>query len=231
MMEFLRALAPSHATAKTRAVPVLRSRFDDRWPLTRLPAVHVETPAQSSQAENRERVATSPAITRSVERAREDSEVAATSADRAIVTQADGRVTMPLAPEPLSVLSTRETVAGAEHAIAVPRVVDDALALPRATQRLSVPLRAAAVPAGVTMPEPAAPAPARAPLSSNVVAARAESRSDARPVIHVTIDRIEVRAPSAPERPSSRPRVRSTTSASLSDYLRSRQSSRSGGSS
>ena len=57
MMEFLRALAPTHAaTARTCAVPVLQSRFADSWPLTRLPAVHVETPAQSALADTRERL-------------------------------------------------------------------------------------------------------------------------------------------------------------------------------
>ena len=60
-----------------------------------------------------------------------------------------------------------------------------------------------------------------APLSAAAVAERKATQTNPRPVIHVTIDRIEVRAPAA-TRPASRPaRTRETApTVSLKDYLR-----------
>jgi hypothetical protein len=60
-----------------------------------------------------------------------------------------------------------------------------------------------------------------APLSAAAVAERKATQTNPRPVIHVTIDRIEVRAP-ATTRPAARPgRTRETApTVSLKDYLR-----------
>jgi hypothetical protein len=231
----LRTLAPSHAAAKTRAVPVVRSRFEDSRPLAHPPAAHLETSALESIAEPREMAGIHRAITRSVEPARDDDAASQMPADRNVVTTTESRVTLsrvaeqpsvPSTPQPLSVHAvpaTREAAERRERARAVPRGVERPAIL-RAAQPVSAPLSIAP-----SMPEPVGSPAARGPLSSGTVAARSESRSDGRPIIHVTIDRIDVRAPSVPERASSRPRSRSNTSASLSDYLRSRQSSRSGG--
>jgi hypothetical protein len=57
-----------------------------------------------------------------------------------------------------------------------------------------------------------------APLSSAVVAGRAMAAREQPPVIHVTIDRLEVRAPARAEPARQRPRPQPTVS--LSDYLR-----------
>jgi hypothetical protein len=59
------------------------------------------------------------------------------------------------------------------------------------------------------------------PLSAIAVAARSAARADNRPVIHVAIDRIEVRTPAAPSR-SAAPVPKRTRAAgvSLSEYLR-----------
>jgi hypothetical protein len=242
MMEFLRALAPSHAAAKTRAVPVVRSRFESGRPLSHLPAVQVETLSQDSIADQRETTGHHGAITPLIASAREDETARVKPEDRHVVTRTDSRVTMSPVSEPLSVRSTsqaaparavpatRETAEAAERVRAVPGAIAPPASL-RAAHQLSGPLQTAAWPVGLTMPEAAGSVPGRGPLSSGAVAVRSESRSDARPIIHVTIDRIDVRAPSVPERTSSRPRSRSHTSASLSDYLRARQTPRSGGTS
>ena len=67
----------------------------------------------------------------------------------------------------------------------------------------------------------------QSPLSDQTVASRAASTRDERPIIHVTIDRIEVRAPSA-ERKSApdKPRAKQAPSISLAEYLRGRAGGR-----
>jgi len=71
-----------------------------------------------------------------------------------------------------------------------------------------------------TTRSPPLPVTRAAPLSGAVFAGRMTAARDERPVVHVTIDRIEVRAP-APQKPAAeqrRPRLQPTVS--LSDYLR-----------
>jgi hypothetical protein len=71
---------------------------------------------------------------------------------------------------------------------------------------------------------PAPPAPPRdvraAPLSAAVVSSRTSTAHDDRPVIQVTIDRIEVRAPAADKPGPSARRQRPEPTVSLSEYLR-----------
>jgi len=59
-----------------------------------------------------------------------------------------------------------------------------------------------------------------APLSDAVVAARPRSPREERPVIHVTIDRLDVRVPAAPNAAAERRKARPLPSQSLADYLR-----------
>jgi hypothetical protein len=59
-----------------------------------------------------------------------------------------------------------------------------------------------------------------APLSDVVIAARPRAPREERPVIHVTIDRLEVRAPTAPKAAVERRKSRPLPSQSLADYLR-----------
>ena len=59
-----------------------------------------------------------------------------------------------------------------------------------------------------------------APLSRGIVAGREMAARDERPVIHVTIDRIDVRAPLAPKAASEPRRSRPQPTMSLADYLR-----------
>jgi hypothetical protein len=67
-------------------------------------------------------------------------------------------------------------------------------------------------------------------MSSRALAARITPHAEQAPIINVTIDRIDVRAPAAPERakPSARSRP-SPPNQSLSDYLRGREPERRGG--
>jgi len=97
--------------------------------------------------------------------------------------------------------------------------------MPRSSRR-----GAAAVPAFVVSPAvpPVAPMPSRdtPPLSDAALATRVGTEREAPPVVHVTIDRIDVRAPdlSKPDAPSKPPRRHPAIS--LSDYLRGRSGSR-----
>jgi hypothetical protein len=75
--------------------------------------------------------------------------------------------------------------------------------------------------------QPTSPA---TPLSAAALAARMPARSEAPPVVHVTIDRIDVRAAPTPARAPSTPRVRhGAPSVSLADYLRAGSKPPSGG--
>ena len=58
------------------------------------------------------------------------------------------------------------------------------------------------------------------PLSDAVVASRPRAPREERPVIHVTIDRLEVRAPAASKVVAERRKPRPLPSQSLADYLR-----------
>jgi hypothetical protein len=68
--------------------------------------------------------------------------------------------------------------------------------------------------------EDAAPAAVLSPLSDAAVASRPRAPRDERPVIHVTIDRLEVRAPATPKAAVERRKSRPLPSQSLADYLR-----------
>jgi hypothetical protein len=237
MMNFLRALAPSHATAKTRAVAVVPSRFEDSDPLVHLPAANVAaTPVPDPAEDLRD-------VTRVGVSAREDNTGRPTPADRDVVIAAiRGPVATSPAPDqtharstsqPLDVRAAAGTLEGAEradHARPVP-YANERLPFPRGAQPVGTPLPAPAAASSRHVVDVAEPRHDRGPLSSSAVAARVASRGETPPVIHVTIDRIDVRAPSAPERAESRPRPRSNATGSLSDYLRSRQTARPGGSS
>lgn len=79
---------------------------------------------------------------------------------------------------------------------------------------------------------PVVPTRMVSPLSEAALATRTTQAREQRPVIHVTIDRIEVRAPASPERRAApvKPRAASPT-VSLSDYLRARGPTQPGGAS
>jgi hypothetical protein len=87
-------------------------------------------------------------------------------------------------------------------------------AAPPARPRVTAPATPAAA-------QPAIAPPIANPLSPRTVAARAQAAEPPRPVIHVTIDRIDVRTPTAPARAPAPAKPRAAApSVSLADYLR-----------
>jgi hypothetical protein len=237
MMDFLRALAPSHSTAKTRALPVVLSRFESRRPLAHvMTAAVIETPGHDP-AHGVRRVARlpEPAAGGGIERT--------SPTDEEVVTPAsDGRLAaLPAAEEahtrstspPVQVrvdVNTGNTAEPAGQVRLMPQA-NEAIASLRAVPTVTTSRRAPALTIGRDVADVAGPQNGHGPLSPGAVAARVAQPAEIRPVIHVTIDRIDVRAPAGPERASSRPRPRANASGSLTDYLRSRQNGRPGGAS
>ena len=100
---------------------------------------------------------------------------------------------------------------------------------PRDTIEADAPLHTHAPPPFQAAAPATAHIAARPPLRDSVIEQRvAARRTSAPPVVHVTIDRIDVRVPPAPPAPRPAARPRSAASATpLADYLRQRD--RSGG--
>lgn len=80
---------------------------------------------------------------------------------------------------------------------------------------------------------PPAPPARTAPISAAAIETLAAARVPPRPVIHVTIDRIDVRAPATAPRaaPANRSRSSMAPGVSLADYLRAGPRRRDGGAS
>ena len=237
MMDFLRALAPSRAAARTRALPVVPSRFDSERPMAHVMKTAAnETPAQDPADGVRD-------VARVPESAREHGVEWASLTDEAAVTaKSDERFatsprveqartrSMSRPPQVRAEVNTRDTAERAGQVRPLPPA-SHAVAVARAGQTVTTSQREPTVTIGRRVSNTEGPPNGDGPLSSGAVAARVVPPAEIRPVIHVTIDRIDVRAPSGPERASSRPRHRSHSSGSLTDYLRTRQTGRPGGSS
>ena len=134
-------------------------------------------------------------------------------------------------PAPLSTAhassSESETARAASTPIAPPPAFVGHASLPPtsdAHHAARAVLPAEASPATQSVP-PRSPTPiGRAPLGQNVIAERvavAREPREQRPVIHVAIDRIDVRAPATPASPAAAPRARQRPTRSLADYLAS----------
>lgn len=237
MMEFLRGLAPQPANDAARAVAVLPSRFESVWPLRATPAPPASTRVEPAAA-------ALPAI--GIASATASISPAADSvAERPVPTPT--RRTHGGHVESTTLPSVARAVLGPPADSPHPerarpsRPVDSAL--PRHAARFASTLgvsRSTSRTASVRATDsPAAPvaaglpvAPRHAPLSANALAGRTTQGSERRPVIHVTIDRIDVRVPASPDRPKPSPRSRAAPpSVSLTDYLRPRESGRRGGAS
>lgn len=138
-------------------------------------------------------------------------------------------------PPPSTLAQTQHDTRPTEVARSVPasRSLDDGLGarpaavpvrsdVPSATQSRPLRISAETVPA-INGPSDEggqrAPAPV-APLSDAAVASRPRAPREERPVIQVTIDRLEVRAPAAPKAAAERRKPRPVPSQSLADYLR-----------
>lgn len=218
-MDFLRRLAPpSIDPDRAHAVPLLSSRFASDAPLRSapMPSEEAPVPAAASPAEailptralrspravsddaTRAAPLAAPGQSRKGDNAIERAEVtaAARSANRAAAAALDRPAPAHITSmaQPLPAAQSHAELAGID-AVARPRVHIDA--------------------------QPALAA--RLPLSQQALDARVAVARPTRPVIHVTIDRIDVRAPAAPRAADpARPPRSSTLSVPLADYLRGR---------
>jgi len=242
MMEFLRGLAPRRAADATRASAVLPSRFAIGGPLSAVPAVPLSTvatgdewPAQTA-SEPRPQAAVQPVVDPFAgARAPATAHVDASASTRTVVESrpADGPTTR---VAPRTSRDDRGQWAPPSLPLAQPRALDSTRKAPLTVSEPVVAQRSAGVALAATPPvvigssgaqsteraAPPLPVPAvAAPMSDAALAARTSSRADQRPVIHVTIDRIDVRAPASPRQPALPARSRAASPrVSLSDYLR-----------
>ena len=224
MMDFLRRLAPPREGDLSRAVAVLPSRFAGEVPLRSTPApgeaagsfddalppADAQTPPPRLQRAHPAPAEAVPAVQRTVLHP-----VPVTAAQPGTGAAAPARHAPPRDPMPpaqpnppaakvdgASAPARREAVARGEPAVPPARPRAAASATPAATR-------------------PAIAPPIANPLSPRTVAARAQAAEPPRPVIHVTIDRIDVRTPAAPARAPAPAKPRAAApSVSLADYLR-----------
>jgi hypothetical protein len=233
MMEFARRLAPLREGDATRATAALPSRFAAESPLrvAASPRVDDEQPVLETAAH-------APTVTRRV-RAPDAPHAAAPEVDAATVVVAESRgdrsrqssatpaprehraeaAELPAAPTRL-VAQAQPHEAPAPHRVIAAVAAPDAVDAARASSVRQRPVQTAnAAPLGNTN----GPAVRHEPMSAAALAARNSQPAEQRPIIHVTIDRIDVRAPAAPARPAPAPRARTATpTVSLGDYLRAR---------
>jgi len=229
MMDFARRLAPMHDGDASRAMAVLPSRFAGE----REGAAALDSAADHGEPPWREAGATPQMAERSDASApsRHDGLAPAQAAGAPAITTPRSAPSVkvrvdagrqhegPSATAPMASVAARASVAATPHEMpssiatsAVPHTAE----LSGADAAPATPMRAIA--AGAM---PIAPT-TRQPLSDAVLAAR-HAIEPSRPVVHVTIDRIDVRAPSTAAREAATPRPRQTASSvSLGDYLRQR---------
>jgi hypothetical protein len=229
-MDFLRALSPHAERATPRASAILPSRFAGTRPLHYVP-VPPPVAAEQLEAESRPNDVDAPARPAMASTGRfepipvEDGDGVATRRQRD-----DANRKAAAGPTPSADVAPRLR----ELPLASPRLPDtrgrhvDGDAPPRQS-RTAAPAfqtqRAHTDPPRVTVAQ--APNAAPAPLSPAAVATRAAQQTNHRPVIHVTIDRIDVRAPASPPPALPARRGAAAPRTSLSEYLRG--GSRSGG--
>jgi hypothetical protein len=256
MTEFLRDLSPHRAHDATRAIALLPSLFEAMHPLrtARVTPEQAEHSKWELSVQGVPFAPIAPVHAAAVASASLD-HVAAATAD---VSAADVSVATP--PQSGVMPAPRASDAHRPPAPRIGTPIPRTTTLPRAIQAPQAargidpehPITSEVVAAAAKMvasvsgvPVDAASAPVRTPpaaprdassrivqtpMSARALAFRPAQRSDSRPVVHVTIDRIEVRAPAAQERPKPSPRSRATASSvSLNDYLRAHEPERRGG--
>jgi hypothetical protein len=233
MMDFLRGLAPQHAHAKTRAVAALGSRFESNQPMRRVPPsaesdvqrddLNPEVPSHvdalsrhdtirhiESEARPQVRISSHPSPSR----------------------EPVGRDVPIEGPLPSFRIDVRRGIEGAFIHERPDRADDESLLPIARGMRSQAVSHAEAVRVASPIVPSADARDDRAPLSQSAVAARMTPQSDRPAVVHVTIDRIDVRAPASTDDRSKPARSRAPSSSpSLAEYLRARSSSRRGGSS
>jgi hypothetical protein len=223
MMDFLRGLAPRRDGDSSWAVPALPSRFSGLRPLSveapgsDAPAGVVADSARESSPQDLRGAALMQQWQSPPDRPASNGVpvVAPTPPDHPVPAThhhhherlAVERVLTPVAPPP--------RVGGIITRAAMPAPAGQATVL-----RTELPAVEARPTRSVARRQPLPQtAMVSAPLSAAAVAERKATQTNPRPVIHVTIDRIEVRASSA-TRPAARPARETAPTLSLRDYLR-----------
>jgi hypothetical protein len=243
MMEYLRALAPHHAHARHRAVVALRSRYDIDQPFRVVPhAVAPEVAHDEREAASRERInqparpleidGVSPSLVA-------DDESRPRARHKSVAPAPPRAASASVASHPELETAVRTVPVENETLLHVPVTHQRPHPLPfvgsRPSERSTQP-----VPAAVPIPRERVVEASRleqrsggnnGPLSQLALASRVVPESDRPTIVHVTIDRVDVRAPAAPDRPAPRTRSRTPTAGSLTDYLRARPAGRQGGTS
>jgi hypothetical protein len=242
MMEYLRALAPHHAHARHRAVVALRSRYDIDQPIRVAPrAVAPEVEHDEREAESsRERVnqparpleidGVSPSLVA-------DDEPRPRARRKSVAPAPSRAASASVASHPELETAVRTVPVENETLLQLPvtnqRPHPPPFVGSRPSERTTQP-----VPAAVPIPRESVAEASRleqrsggynGPLSQLALASRVVPESDRPAIVHVTIDRVDVRAPAAPDRPAPRTRSRTATTGSLTDYLRARPAGRQGG--
>ncbi|WP_026107591.1 hypothetical protein [Dyella ginsengisoli] len=230
MPDFLRLLTPRHHDALRPAAPLRRlatpSLIDaDPDPL----APSGERPAASAAWRSEQHHRTPP-TTAPVARAAHASEPMPAAAKRPITAAPDAPLSDRVVDSPAP--TARESVVAlqldADVLPPLPLARPDARAA-QAVGEVQSPLdpRQVSPPLPSTYTGHARQVPAGAPLSSATVAlyAGADDQRSTAPVVHVSIDRIEVRAPHGPK-PATTTRRRTPPAQSLGDYLHGRERDR-----
>jgi len=233
MMDYLRGLSPAHADARHRAVVAPRSRYEIDQPIRAVPR------ADAPEVERDEPVvARAPRQLNPIDRRLEIEDLSAALVrplQEPLLAARRSRTDAIVASHhelesPIGVMPVESGMLPGATVAALPPLTP-AVGLP-SSQAVSEPVRAA-VPTHrerVTLASrPEQRSVDHGPLSQQALASRVVPQSDRPPIVHVTIDRVDVRAPAAPDRPAPRPRPRATTSGSLTDYLQTRQRRRGGG--
>lgn len=239
MLDFLRSLAPRNLDGKSSAVAALPSRFEIDRPLRSMPVPSMPSATSDDAGTQPEVVLSPPSPLAAPEEIEGDSNVERRLARAVVDRPLEHAQRKPQVHVPSE--TSRSPIVAASSMM---RRVSDTPATPRERSSISAPeIRSAPVVPAPPVPSPvreAIAAPARvpapsatrtsaAPLSPHAVAARVTPRTDSRPIVHVTIDRVDVRVPASAERSKPSARRSPSASPSLSDYLRARQSDRRGG--
>lgn len=241
MMDFARRLAPVRDTELTRAVAAMPSRFEGEGrvpePLAPANPVVAIEPVAQAMAQPRAAFAGTEAASSSRSKAgpvREPSDAPRTPPATMSFHAAQA--------VPESVAHNERPLGSSQQPAWVPRGMGAEAILPKQVQEPPQPaLSHTALPASVAgQPHPAEPVRVAAvaatdaaspssplritphrPLSEAALASRASTAPAPRPVVRVSIDRIEVRAPAAKPAPAPASRARAAApSVSLADYLR-----------
>ena len=238
MMDFLRGLASHHGNEATSAMPAVPSRFESDQPLRAVPPRKQPREFVDDPEGNAAARASAPSVPPRFDQVEAGSSIRepeAVTPPPVAPASPSPRAAIPSRPAKPADIPHSPPTAGTVHptpaaAVFRPeyrtrRVPEDATMAGSASGSNHVDSdRGVQVPAvaPVVLPRHTT-AGADAPLSRRRVEAHAEQRAERRTVVHVTIDRVDVSAPSAADRPKPPARSRRVTpSQPLAEYLRAR---------